>query len=256
MPKTGTVGRTMQLQTVTVIAGSETPAGDGQTGAMRCVIVLPDGTRRAAILKRGAVGEIAAEAFAALVLSAWGLPVPEPFLVNEAHGLSFASSDVGYPNLKKRLAFDSLPDGPAKDAAILIAVQLAVKLPTTPLALAADEAIDNRDRNLGNILWDGQAEAWIDHALALGEYPASYPDKNKLCDMALMIGDHDRISRAAVGQALAIGPAPLVLAGNAMPINLQHKDYAAYVSGRLSNLAGRLLDRFPKPADLLNNATP
>lgn len=244
----------MKLQTATVIAGSEIPAGDGLSGAMRCVIVLPDGTRRAAILKRGPVGEIAAEAFAALVLTAWGLPVPEPFLVNEKTGPAFASSDVGYPNLKKRLALDSLRDGPAKDAAMRIAVQLAIQLPTTPLAAVVDEAIDNRDRNLGNILWDGQAEAWIDHALALGEHPIGYPDRNKLCDMAQMIGDHDRVSRAAVGQALAVGPIPLSSASAAMPTNLQHRDHAAYVAARLSNLAIRLLDRFPKPADLLTNA--
>lgn len=254
MLTTGTTGTKMQLQTATVIAGSETYAGDGLTGAMRCIIVLPDGTRRAAILKRGPVGEIAAEAFSALVLSAWGLPVPEPFLVSEITGPSFASSDVGYPNLKKRLALDSLPDGPAKDAARLIAVQLAVRLPTTPLAAVADEAIDNRDRNLGNILWDGQTEAWIDHALALGEHPANYPDRNKLCDMAQMVGEHDRVGRAAVGQALAIGSAPLISASDAMPIGLQHKDYSAYVAVRLSDLAVRLLNRFPKPADLLTNA--
>lgn len=254
MHTAGSAGRMMKLQTATVIAGSEISAGDGLSGAMRCVIVLPDGTRRAAILKRGPVGEIAAEAFAALVLSAWGLPVPEPFLVNETTGPAFASSDVGYPNLKKRLALDSLPNGPAKDAATRIAVQLAIQLPTTPLAAVVDEAIDNRDRNLGNILWDGQAEAWIDHALALGEHPTGYPDRNKLCDMAQLVGDHDRVSRAAVGQALAVGSAPLVSASDALPANLRHKDYAAYVAARLSNLAIRLLDRFPKPADLLTNA--
>ena len=87
-----------------MIAGTETPSGDGLSGALRCTIVLPDGTRRAAILKRGPVSEIAAEAFAALVLRALGLPAPEPFFVNEKTGPSFASSDVGYPNLKQRLS--------------------------------------------------------------------------------------------------------------------------------------------------------
>lgn len=244
----------INLQTVTVIAGTETPAWDGLSGALRCIIVLPDGTRRAAILKRGPVGEIAAEAFAALVLRAWGLPVPEPFFVNETTGPSFASSDVGYPNLKQRLSLDSLPSGPARDAATRIALRLAVNLPTMPLAAVVDEAIDNRDRNLGNILWDGQSEAWVDHALALGEHPVGYPDRNKLCEMVQMVGDQDRVSRAAVGQALAVGQEPLVSARDAMPPSLRQKDYATYVAARLSNLATRLLDRFPKPADLLKNA--
>lgn len=244
----------ISLQTATVISGSETPAGDGLSGALRCIIVVPDGTRRAAILKRGPIGVIASEAFAALVLRAWGLPVPEPFLVNEVTGHAFASSDAGYPNLKKRLTLDALPNGPAKDAATRIAIELAVKLPTTPLAAVVDEAIDNRDRNLGNILWDGQAEAWIDHALALGEHPIGYPDRNKLCEMAIIVGDQDRISRAAIGQALAIGPEPLESANNAITATLTQKDYALYVAERLSTLATRLLDRFPKPADLFINA--
>jgi hypothetical protein len=35
---------------------------------------------------------------------------------------------------------------------------------------------------------------------------------------------------------------------------MRDKDYAAYVAARLTNLAARILDRFPKPADLLANA--
>jgi hypothetical protein len=245
----------MQLQTATLIPGTETPAGDGITGAMRCVIVLLDGSRRAAVIKRGALGEVAAEAFAALVLGAWGLPVPEPFLINEASGPAFASADVGYPNLKKRLALDSLPHGPARNAVLRMAVQLAVRLPTAPLAVVADEAIDNRDRNLGNILWDGQSESWIDHALALGEHPVGYADRNKLCEMAQMADEHERVKQAAVGQALAINADALVSTSDAMPADLRGKDYAAYVAARLTNLAARVLDRFPKPADLLANAS-
>lgn len=244
----------MQLRIASVIAGTETPAEDGITGAMRCIILLADGTRRAAILKRGPVGGIAAEAFAALVLRAWGLPVPEPFLINEQTGPAFASADVGYPNLKKRLGLDSIPDGPAKDAVYLIALKMAVQLPTTPLAVVADEAIDNRDRNLGNILWDGEAEAWIDHAFSLGEHPANYADRNKLCEMALVTRDHDRVMRAAVGQALAINAEPLVSASNVLPDALKQKDYATHVAERLTTLASRILNRFPKPEDLLANA--
>ena len=242
----------MQLPIATVIPGSEIPAGDGQTGAKRCVIVLPDGTRRSAILKRGSVGEVAAEAFAALVLSEWGLPVPEPFLVNELAGPAFASADVRYPNLKKTLGLEALPKGPAKKAAMRIAMALAVKLRTTPLAATADEAIDNRDRNLGNILWDGQDEAWIDHALSLGEHPTDYPDINKLCIMATEVGDHERVRQAAAGQALAIDATPLHLAMGVMPVGLKHKDYAAYVANRLPDLVSRLLARFPRPKDLLS----
>ena len=190
----------MELQTATLIAGSETHAGDGLTGATRCVIVLPDGTLRRAILKRGSEDEIATEAFAALVLSAWGLAVPKPFLINEENGLAFASSDVGYPNLKQTLGLAGLPDGGAKKAAMQLAFRIVVDLPTTPLAAAADEAIDNRDRNLGNILWDGDVEAWIDHAISFGQHGNSYSDCNKLCIMAQTVGENTRVAKLLLGR--------------------------------------------------------
>ena len=148
----------MKLEVATLVAGSESPAGDGISGALRCVLKLPDKTRRAAVLKRVAMEEVLAEAFSALLLRAWQLPVPEPFLVDEAGTISFASSDVGYPNLKQSLGVTGLPAGPVRDAVVALAKSIATSLPTSPLAAACDEAIDNRDRNLGNILWDGRDE--------------------------------------------------------------------------------------------------
>jgi len=58
------------ILTAALLPGSETPAGDGSTGALRCTLVLPDASRRAAILKRGALGEVAAEVFSAVLLRA------------------------------------------------------------------------------------------------------------------------------------------------------------------------------------------
>jgi hypothetical protein len=173
----------MKIEIVTLIEGSEIAAGDGITGAQRCVITLPDGQKRAGVIKRGPVGQISSEAFCALLLKAWGLSVPDPYLIDESSGPAFVSADISYPNLKQCLSVESLPDGLARDAALKIACALACSLPTSPLAAACDEAIDNRDRNLGNILWDGQSEAWIDHAFSLGE-GAHMADSNKLCDMA------------------------------------------------------------------------
>ena len=43
----------MYIGIANVINGTETPVGDGKTGAERCVIVLEDGSQRAAILKKG-----------------------------------------------------------------------------------------------------------------------------------------------------------------------------------------------------------
>lgn len=243
----------MNLPVVTVVPGSETPTSEGVTGALRCVIVLPGGSRRAAVLKRGPINSVAAEAFCALVLRAWGLPVPEPFLVHEAAGPAFASADDGYPNLKQFVGVSTLPAGPVRDAVQKNAIDLAISFPTTPLAIACDEAIDNRDRNLGNILWDGTTEAWIDHAFAVGNAPSHLGDVNKLCLMAIATSRQDALKRGAVAHALTIdqsapASAETVLSASIVPPGAM----ASYVSARVSGLASRILARFPAPADLLN----
>lgn len=236
-----------------VVPGTESPAVEGSTGAVRCTLSLDDGQRRAAVLKRGALGEVAAEAFCAVLLRAWQLPVPEPFLVREAQGLAFASADATYPSLRKRLGLDALAPGPQLDAAVRVASLLATSLPTAGLAAAADEAIANRDRNLGNILWDGSAEAWIDHAYSLGvQSPTPLADLNKLCVMATHVGTHEALRKSAVAQALTLDRGAPNFAAGGIPPELSGEPLAAAVAGRLGRLAGLLLDRFPKPADLLS----
>jgi hypothetical protein len=242
----------MQIHIAKILGGTETPAGDGVTGANRCVLLLQDGSKRTAVVKRGPIGQIAAEAFSALLLRQWKLTVPEPFLISESGQLAFASADNGYPNLKQSLGLDGLPEGAAKNAALQLAMTIACALPSTSLAMACDEAIDNRDRNLGNILWDGVTEAWIDHAFALGGGFA-YPDNNKLCTMAITIGEHERLQRATIAQALLLErdkPQKVVLALSEHPI--PNEDLAKYVADRLSSLGNRLVARFPNSTDLLS----
>lgn len=242
----------MGLEVAELVAGSETPAGDGITGALRCVLSFPTGDKKAAILKRGPIDQVAAEAFAALLLHEWGLPVPQPCLVIEAGGVAFASIDTGYPNLKHHTGLDSLPEGPAKDAAIKTAMSLVLSFPTTPLATACDEAIDNRDRNLGNVLWDGSKESWIDHALSFG-VGAGMQDVNKLCVMAVASDKKDDLHRSSVAQALILDRSAISVAETEMASSpVPPGQMAAFVASRVSNLATRLLDRFPAPADLLS----
>lgn len=243
----------MELQIAELLKGSETPAGDGITGALRCVLILPDGNRRAAVLKRGPIGQVAAEAFSALLLRKWGLTVPQPFLVEEPTGPSFASADATYPNLKQHLGLEGLPEGVMRDAAIRIACNLACELPNAPLAAACDEAIDNRDRNLGNILWDGQADAWIDHAFALGQ-GLHFPDENKLCRMAIGSKHEDRICRGAVAQSLVLDRNALSGIDIELATKLPIDGLAAFVADRVSSLGNRLLARFPQVNDLLASA--
>jgi hypothetical protein len=246
-------GKTIILRTASLVAGSETPAGDGITGALRCVLLLDDQSKRAAILKRGPIGEVAAEAFCALLLRAWELPVPEPFLINEGAAVSFASADIGYPNLKQALGVSGIPPGPGLDAAILTASALACSLRTSPLAAACDEAIDNRDRNLGNILWNGESESWIDHAGCVG-MGTRLPDVNKLCLMAVGSPSCDRIKKGSIAQALLLGRNTPKQAQKALETTpLKGQDMASLVAERLSSLGTRLIGRFPSPVDLFSD---
>lgn len=240
----------MQLEVATLVPGTETPAGDGISGALRCVLRLSDGSRCAAVLKRADLAEVVAEAFGALLLREWGLPVPKPYLIDEAGAIAFASADTGYPNLKQHLGLASIPAGAARDAAVQ-AMALATSLPSAPLAAACDEAIDNGDRNLGNILWDGDDEAWIDHALAFGR---GRQDVNKLCVMVLGTPNQEPFSRAAIAQSLALDrDSPRRVESVVAASALGHPNLASFVAGRLVELARRLLARFPRPPDLLSS---
>lgn len=253
----------MTLKCASLVPGTESPIGDGYTGAMRCIIQLSDQTQQAAVLKRIPFPSVLAEAFSALLLRAWGLNVPEPFLIKDStQNLSFASADATYPSLKQRLGIHQLPDGPIKDQLTKVACDLVASLPQTPLAMMADEAIDNRDRNLGNILWDGAQETWIDHELALG-LAHQHKDLNKL---ALMIANSNNVEalkassianwmttdRSKTDIALdSVKVAALSLAAD--PTTLQ-VDFANIVAQRLASLGHRLLCRFPTPNDLFSQA--
>lgn len=243
---------TMYIGIANVINGTETPVGDGKTGAERCVIVLEDGSQRAAILKKGTLGQIKAECFCALLLRALGLTVPDPYIVFlSSEEIAFASADLTYPNLKKHLSVDLLPDGPAKEAAINCILELVAKFKSTPLALSIDEAIDNRDRNLGNILWDGESEAWIDHAYCLGEGALEgMEDINKLACMMQQLGIEERISRSAIGQSFVISGilSEVILneVSSALSEHINVEDSVKFISNRLPTLQRRILDRFPK----------
>ncbi|MFT0547894.1 hypothetical protein ACMHYO_16385 [Allopusillimonas ginsengisoli] len=240
----------MNLEIADIVKGSETPAGDGVTGAQRCVLITPGGLRRAAILKRGSVGEIAAECFCALLLRAWGLNTPDPYLVRLNSEFGFGSADVGYPNLKQSLGLDGIPEGPARNAAQQVAYQLTASFKSTAAAIAADEAIGNRDRNLGNILWDGKNEAWIDHAMCL-EAGASMEDINKLALIVVQTDKADAIARSAVAQALTMDQSAITESGTTVDSHLGETRCAKFVAQRIINLANLVIARFPSTHSLL-----
>ncbi|KPY68573.1 Uncharacterized protein ALO94_03608 [Pseudomonas syringae pv. spinaceae] len=187
-----------------------------------------------------------------MLLREWGLPVPTPYLVDEPTGLAFASADATYPNLAQRVGLGNFPeDSPQYAKALSMACELICGLSSSPLA-AADEAIENRDRNVGNVLWDGTSEAWIDPAYSLGN-GAHLADANKLCTMSVIASKQDDFSRSAISYWMMMDrgyPDQVLRVMEAIsPMHAQSSE----ICQRLSVLGTRLLTRFPTANDLLSS---
>ncbi|WJM93347.1 hypothetical protein QDY63_10860 [Pseudomonas brenneri] len=241
----------MEVRWAELVRGTERPIGIGVSGAMRCTIRV-SGKVTGAILKKGPRVEIVAEAFCAILLRSWGLNVPDSYLLEIEGQLAFASADATYPNLSQRVGLNLIPEGtPEYEAVVRQACHLICNLPSAPLAAVADEAIDNRDRNFGNVLWDGSTEAWIDHAMSLGNGAAIMDDANKLCVMATHVGDSERFSRSALAAWMLVDRSNPGSAGAAIKaiadLDVPVKD----ICSKLSTMGNRILDRFPAANDLL-----
>lgn len=241
----------MTIRTGEVVPGSESPVGIGRSGAVRCTI-RTGGTLESVILKRQPLPNVLAEAFCAVVLRGWDVPVPDPFLVKESSGLAFASAEASYPNLSQRMGIYSFAEGsPEHINAVQAAASIAISLPSAPLVIAVDEAIDNRDRNLQNVLWDGSNELWIDHENALGN-GGHLEDANKLCLMAQALGRSGDMSQAAIAAWTVLNRTEPEAARSLMAEHADVSDQADFVAQRLYGLGQRILSRFPAPNDLLS----
>ncbi len=243
----------MQPKQARLIPGTRHTIGTGQLAAERALVKLEDGTTLPAVVKTMPAEIIAAECFCAILLTAWGVSVPEPLLVTDGDTLLFGSADASYPNLKQRIGMNDAQPENIQVAYAVAAAKLVATWEETPLVIAADEAIDNRDRNLGNILWDGESRVYIDHEQALGL--STLPDNNKLATLISLTGETARIERSAVSMALVMSPEMADHA--AASIAPEHgQRYAEYVRARTAALANRVLTRFPKPKDLFTHLPP
>lgn len=240
----------MNLRKVKVVANTEIPIGIGKMGAVRCLVEFEDGSTHAAILKRMDSVKIGAEIFSAILLRAWGLPVPEPLLVDESP-VAFASLDVDYPNLYQRLGWSNdLPDS-VKESLLKQAASWLLDLESTALAVTADEAINNRDRNIQNILFDGKSVAWIDHEHTFGL--SELPDANKLATLLQNDKNWAKIQNSAVAVALTLARMAVEESVQICSV-LDVSAFESFVVPRLSPLANMVLRRFPAPNDLLSGA--
>lgn len=226
----------------TLVPDTLQPAGIGTRNAQIGTVELR-GNRHRAYLKKLSPEATAAECFCALILRGWGLDVPEPILVEYQGDQWFGSLDAGYPNIKKRLRIDDALPEAARKTLLIAASALVSSFASTPRALAADEAIANGDRNLENILWDGDEPAWIDHERALGLPEGS--DQNKLALMAMAAGRVEDVQRGAVAAALTLARDIVEDISKGLPFEADR--FAELVNRRLASLGNLVVARFPAP---------
>lgn len=239
----------MAIRNGTIVEGSESPVGDGLSGANRALIRLDGGRLVKVVTKQLDERGCAAEVYCSLLCKEWGLEVPEIAIVlNRTH--TIASLDDGYPSLKQRIGWSN--DLPSNIQQVLVdyGFRLVCSFAETPKALAVDEAINNRDRNLGNILWDGTSVSWIDHERSLGFDQSQ--DVNLLAAMASSTGNTDKIRAAAVAISLALAKEAIDATQGKLISSSFITEFSDFVSERHKTLTAKILDRFPKPTDLLN----
>ena len=238
----------MAIELVSIVEGTESLVGDGINAPVRALIRFENNAIQRAIVKTLPPASLAAELFCATLLRGWGLAVPDVAIV---HGdpVRFASLDTGYPSLKQRIGWSETLPLAVKEALEHHGAKLVSEFTDTPRAIASDEAIDNRDRNLGNILWDGTEVNWIDHERAFGLH--ALPNRNLLAEMAINSGNTARIQQTAVAIALTLGQQAVDSALSECASFVDANTFADQIRTKLTHLATMVLNRFPQPNDLL-----
>lgn len=235
----------MKIRMAELITGSEQAVGEGLTAPIRAVLKI-DGQMVCGVVKSIPVEKITAECLCAILLRSWGAPVPEPVIV-VGQPIRFASIDIGYPNLKQHLGFVEQLSEDQQKVLIRFGCDLLSQQESTPLMIAADEAIGNRDRNLGNILWDGSQIAYIDHERALGLEPMD-ADLNKLAMLVSEANNLNSIQASAVAISLTLSIDVMKeIESSVIDVSI----HSTYLSNRITKLASKVLNRFPEPQDLL-----
>ena len=133
-----------------------------------------------------------------------------------------------------------------QNALIKFGGDLISQYESTPLVIAADEAIGNFDRHLGNILWDGSQFSFVDHERSLG-----LGDDQDLNKLALIVSNADNLSSiqtSAVAIALTLS---IDIMHSIKSSEVDVRAHSEYLSSRVTKLASKVLSRFPEPKDLL-----
>jgi hypothetical protein len=163
------------------------PAGNGIFGTQRVKLAFRDIRYEVdAYAKRLTDLEFLVELMAALMGKEIGLPIPEPVVaLSETDEVWFASVDMKFPDLSRHLFIDNnqIPNTPQNTE---IFYRLA-NWPAIQHAIEFDEWIANKDRNIGNVLFDGKDQFYlIDHNLAMQPpFTPETPIENALLNVKL-----------------------------------------------------------------------
>lgn len=237
----------MKLKTaILIVKGAK--IGEGINEPCRAVVRF-DGADIAVILKELSLPAVAAECFAALLLRERGLNVPEPVLVDMNGVLAFGSAELIYPSLHQKFQYELIPEE-LKHQVLVHMANIIRQWKQTPLAIAVDEVIGNKDRNIGNILWDGGEPYFIDHERCFDL--VNLADVNKLAELSKLGNvDVNSVLQAAVTAAHTLTLGVMEAAG-AATAHLDTKDFSDYIKLRMPHLVRMVLNRFPQPQDLLS----
>lgn len=172
-------------------------ADNGLFGAKRVKLLFEENNYEvSAYAKKLSDLDFLVEILTALMGIEIGLPIPEPVIAISENGREawFASIDVKHPDLSKRLLIENneITNTP-KNKSILS--KLANWMLITD-AISFDEWIANGDRNIGNVLYDGQDQFYlIDHNMAMRlPFSPDAPINNMLLTIKLLFTD-DELSK-------------------------------------------------------------
>jgi hypothetical protein len=170
--------------------------------------------------------------------------------------LTFGCIYKNYPNLLQSFRIDAEKCG-AREVSI-VAARL-MQWSRIAEVIGFDEWIQNVDRNLQNILWDGFDEfVLIDHGLTLGLAPSTHADVNKLLiilltplhnDMPAITKLKESVLEAAVTFHASFA-SDAAASMSAMPLidaSINTNAFVTFVNTRLPQVVALLLQRFPSP---------
>lgn len=153
---------------------------------------------------------LAAELFGALLARTAGFRAPHPGLAfDETTGLWwFTSRQRAAPDLSRRFSIGQVP-GPAQREAFAAAAAWITSRRQFPAMVAWDEWINNRDRNLQNLLVEGDDFSLIDHEQAFDCHDDERADVNKMAQLVNATLDpiaQMRVKSGAVAGAMTFSP--------------------------------------------------